>query len=184
MRHRERRRRRRGGDCRGWWRKNPCNTSQCFYGRFLIETSFTDNKHAISLYKPTPQISVTHSSLDTLSRISQQHTHAHTHTHFQMLYRDKHALPLLLFDTNRQHTHAQTNTRSHSRTHSHIYISQWMMGKNDAGRRITLISRSDQRWEWQHSSSDSGCVSDWGGIRSEMMTVRMWVENETFLSAS
>lgn len=170
MRHRERRRG--GGDCRGWWRKNPCNTSQCFYGRFLIETSFTDNKHAISLYKPTPQISVTHSSPDTLSRISQQHTHARTHTHFQMLYRDKHALTSFALWHTRKH--------SYSRTHSHIYKSQWMMGKNDAGRRITLFSRSDQRWEWQHSSSDSECVSDWGGIRSEMMTVRMWVENETF----
>ena len=61
--------------------KSTCNTSQCFYGRFLIETSFTDNKHAISLYKPTPQISVTHSSPDTSPRISQQHTHTHTHSH-------------------------------------------------------------------------------------------------------
>lgn len=52
-------------------------------GVFLIETSFTDNKHAVSLYKP--QISVTHSHLDTLSRISQQRTNkrtnTHTHTH-------------------------------------------------------------------------------------------------------
>ena len=111
MRHWERR-----GGCRGEWRKNPCNTSQCFYGRFLIETSFTDNKHAVSLYKPTPQISVTHSSPDTLSRISQRHTHTHTHTHtrshthFQMLYRDKHALPLLLFDI---HWHTLTHTQSY-----------------------------------------------------------------------
>lgn len=50
-------------------------------GVFLIETSFTDNKHAISLYKPTPQISVTHSSPDTLSRINQQHTNKHTLAH-------------------------------------------------------------------------------------------------------
>ena len=121
---------------------------------------------------------------------SSTHTNTHTHTHFQMLYSDKHALPLLLFDIRRHtqththtHTHTltRTNTRSHAHTHTrHIYISQWMMGKNDAGRRIILFSWSNQRWEWQHSSSDSECVSDWGGIRSEMMTVRMWVENETF----
>lgn len=103
-------------DYRGWWRKNPCNTSQCFYGRFLIETSSTDNKHAISLYKPTPQISVTHSNLDTLSRISQRHTaHARTNTRSQMLYRDKHAPPLLPFDIHR-----------HSRTHViFTYHSEW-----------------------------------------------------------
>ncbi len=34
-RRKERRRRRRRGECRGGWRKNPCNTSQCFYGRFF-----------------------------------------------------------------------------------------------------------------------------------------------------
>lgn len=31
---------------------------------FLIETSFTVNKHAIPLYKPKPQISSTHSDGD------------------------------------------------------------------------------------------------------------------------
>lgn len=131
MRHREKRKKRRirRVGCIGWWRKNPCNTSQCFYGCFLIETSFTDNKHAISLYKPTPLISVTHSSLDTLSRISLARTRTHTHT-FRCCTEIN---TLYLFFSLTYTGHTLVRKHSHSCTHSHIYISQWMMGKNWRG---------------------------------------------------
>lgn len=64
---------------------------------FLIKTSFTDNKRALSLYRPTQALFRTH-----------------THTAF---------------------CHTLTNN---THTQIHIYRSQWMMGKNNAVRRITV----------------------------------------------
>lgn len=95
---------------------------------FLIETSFIDNKHATSLYKPT-QISVQAStSCQGLASSARAHTHGHIH----------------------------------------IYISQWMMGKKmmQGGLHAPLPRpHPDQRCEWQHSCSDSECLSEVGGVR-------------------
>lgn len=148
MRHRERS----TVDRKRRWKKNPCNTTWCFlfvllfffmsvsFFFFLIETSFTENKHAISLYKPKPQTSVyTHSDADPVSRTSGRTTRRHT-----------------LSDAVQRHVRSDSfalrQTQTHA--HSHMYISQWLMGKEDVGRRITLLLWFDWRWEWQHGSSD------------------------------